>query len=126
MHTLTDRMGEDMRLRGFAARTQQSYRGAVAGLATHYARSPDGLATLTEAEVRAFFLHLVGERRVSRSTLMVYRSGFAFSPRSRCSGRGRCSSWCARRSGMCYRRCSRSRKCTRCSARCTTRARGWR
>ena len=78
MHTLTERMGEDMRLRGFAPRTQESYRRAVAGLATHVARTPDGLATLTEAEVRAFFLHLVAERKVSRSTLIVYRSGVRF------------------------------------------------
>lgn len=78
MHTLTDRMDEDMRLRGFAPRTQQSYRGAVAGLATHFARTPDTLDTLTEAELRTFFLHLVTERHVSRSTLIVYRSGIRF------------------------------------------------
>jgi len=29
MQTLTDRMGDDMRLRGFARTTQQAYRGAV-------------------------------------------------------------------------------------------------
>ena len=75
MQTLTERMGEDMRLRGFAPKTQQSYRGAVVGLATHFARSPDTLETLTEVEWRAFFLHLVTERQVSRSTLIVYRSG---------------------------------------------------
>ena len=39
MQTLTERMGEDMRLRGFAVKTQQSYRGAMAGLAKHFARS---------------------------------------------------------------------------------------
>ena len=50
MQTLTDRMGEDMRLRGFAPKTQQAYRGAVLGLATHFTRSPDKLDTLTEAE----------------------------------------------------------------------------
>jgi integrase/recombinase XerD len=78
MQTLTDRMGEDMRLRGYALKTQQSYRGAVVGLATHFARSPDALDTLTEAELRAFFLHLVTVRQVSRSTLIVYRSGIRF------------------------------------------------
>ena len=78
MHTLTDRMGEDMRLRGFAPKTQQAYRGAVVGLATHFARLPDTLDTLTEAELRAFFLHLVTTRQVSRSTLIVYRSGIRF------------------------------------------------
>jgi site-specific recombinase XerD len=78
MPTLTDRMGEDMRLRGFALKTQQAYRGAVTGLATHFARSPDTLDALSEDELRAFFLHLVSTRRVSRSTLMVYRSGIRF------------------------------------------------
>ena len=50
MQTLTERMGEDMRLRGFAPKTQQSYRGAVALLAKCHQRSPDSLDTLTEAE----------------------------------------------------------------------------
>ncbi len=44
MQTLTDRMGEDMRVRGFAPKTQQAYRGAVVGLAQHFARLPDTLA----------------------------------------------------------------------------------
>ena len=78
MQTLTARMGEDMRLRGFAVKTQQSYRGAVAGLAQHFARSADTLETLTEAELRVFFLALVTTRQVSRSTLIVYRSGIRF------------------------------------------------
>ena len=78
MQTLTERMGEDMRLRGFAVKTQQSYRGAVAGLAKHFARSADTLETLTEAELRVFFLELVTTRQVSRSTLIVYRSGIRF------------------------------------------------
>ena len=78
MQTLTDRMGEDMRLRGFALKTQQSYRGAVTGLATHFARSPDTLDTLSEDELRAFFLHVVSTRQVSRRTLVVYRSGIRF------------------------------------------------
>ena len=34
MQTLTERMGDDMRLRGFAPKTQHSYRSAVAILAT--------------------------------------------------------------------------------------------
>ena len=78
MQTLTDRMVEDMRLRGYAPKTQQSYRGAVMGLATHFARSPDTLDTLTEAQLRAFFVDLVTRRQVSRSTLVVYRTGIRF------------------------------------------------
>jgi len=41
-------------------------------------RSPDALDTLTEDELRRFFLHLVRERQASRSTLIVYRSGIPF------------------------------------------------
>ncbi len=78
MQTLTDRMGKDMRLRGFAPKTQHSYRSAVAILATRFARSPDTLDTLTETERRAFFLHLITERQVSRRTLIVYRRGIRF------------------------------------------------
>jgi len=78
MDALTERMGEDMRLKGLAARTQESYRGAITGLAKHYGRSVDSLTTLTQEELRAFFLHLVVERHVSRSTLVVYRSGIRF------------------------------------------------
>ena len=78
MQTLTERMGEDMRLPGFAPKTQQSYRRAVIGLATYFARSPDTLDALTEAELRDYFLDLVTRRRVSRSTLIVYRSGIRF------------------------------------------------
>jgi integrase/recombinase XerD len=72
---LTARMREDMQLRGFAPRTQASYLDAVTGLARFCGRAPDALEALTEAELRAFFLHLVAERRVSRSTLTVYRAG---------------------------------------------------
>ena len=75
MQTLTERMGEDMRWRGFAVKTPQSYRGAVAGLATHVARSADTLETLTEAERRVLVLELVTTRQVSRSTRIVDRSG---------------------------------------------------
>lgn len=78
MQTLTERMGEDMRLRGFAPKTVQAYRGAVVGLAQHFTRLPDTLDTLTEAELRTFFLELVTTRQVSRSTLIVYRSGIRF------------------------------------------------
>jgi len=74
MQTLSDRMGDDMRLRGFAPKTQPAYHGAVIRLATHFARWPDTLDTRTEDERRAFFLSLVTTRKVSRRTRIVYRS----------------------------------------------------
>jgi integrase/recombinase XerD len=78
MLTLTDRMRQDMQLRGLAVRTQKSYLDAITGLAKFCRRPPDALATLTEDELRQFFLHLVTERHASRSTVMVYRSGLRF------------------------------------------------
>ena len=78
MQTLTERMGDDMRLRGFAPKTQHAYRGAVVGLARHFARWPDTLDTLTEDGRHAFFLALVTTRKVPRSTRIVYRSGIRF------------------------------------------------
>ena len=79
MQTLTDRMGEDMRLRGFAPKTQHSYRSALAILAKVHQRSPDSVDTLTEAELRAFFLHVITERQISRSTSSSIAAAFGFS-----------------------------------------------
>lgn len=78
MGALTDRMCDDMRLRGLAARTQQSYVAAVEGLAKQTGRSVDALPALTEEELREYFLHLVTTRHASRSTVNVYRSGIRF------------------------------------------------
>lgn len=75
---LTDRMQEDMQLRGLAPLTQKSYREAVTSLAKFCGWPPDALAVLTEEDLRRYFLHLVTERRVSRSTLIIHRSGIRF------------------------------------------------
>ena len=50
--TLTHRMREDMQLRGFAPRTQESYLRAVTGFATFCGRSRDALDASTEDDVR--------------------------------------------------------------------------
>ncbi len=52
--------------------------GTVDRLATHFTRSPDTLDARSETELRAIFLDVVTTRQVSRSTLMVYRSGIRF------------------------------------------------
>jgi site-specific recombinase XerD len=64
-----------MQLHGLAARTQESYVMAVHGLARHYKRSPD---LLSDEEIRAFFLHLINERKSSASTLTIYFCGIKF------------------------------------------------
>jgi integrase/recombinase XerD len=76
--SLPTRLREDLQLRGYAARTRASYLDAVVGLARFVGRPLEALDTLTEAELRAYFLHLVSERHVARSTLTVYRGGLRF------------------------------------------------
>jgi site-specific recombinase XerD len=67
-----------MQLRGFAPRTQEAYLDAVTGVATFCGHEPNALETLTEEELRQYFLYLVRERHVSRSTLLQRRAGLRF------------------------------------------------
>ena len=76
--SLPTRLQEDMQLRGLAPATQEAYRGAVLGLAKFCGRPLAALGTLTEDELRRFFLHLVTERGAASSTLTIYRSGIRF------------------------------------------------
>ena len=75
MTPLRRKMLEDMQLRDFAARTQESYMAAVKGLAGHYMRPPD---LISEEEVRSYFIHLVSVRKLSRSTIRIHLSGVRF------------------------------------------------
>lgn len=75
MTELRRRMTADLQLAGYSAKTQQSYLMAVRGLAKYYRRSPD---QLTEEEVRAFFLHLINERKAAPSTVRIYLYGIRF------------------------------------------------
>jgi len=54
MTPLRERMIEDMQLRGFSPRTQESYARAVRKLAEHYHKSPD---LVTEEELRDYFVY---------------------------------------------------------------------
>jgi integrase/recombinase XerD len=75
MSAIRQLMIEDMQLHGYAAKTQEAYVGAVRGLAKYYKRSPE---EITQEEVRAYFLWLVKERGVARSTLTIHLSGIKF------------------------------------------------
>jgi integrase/recombinase XerD len=75
MSTLRQRMMEDMQLHGYSAKTQTAYVGAVRGLSKYYKRSPE---EITQEEVRGYFLWLVKERGVARSTLTIHLSGIKF------------------------------------------------
>jgi integrase/recombinase XerD len=66
MTPLRQRMIDAMVLRGFAARTQESYADAISRMARHYHRSP---ALLSKDEVSAYLLNMVSTRHLSYSTM---------------------------------------------------------
>jgi site-specific recombinase XerD len=59
-------MDEAMRLRGFALRTRESYLACVAALARHYRCPPD---RLEPAQLRAYLLHLIDEKKLAYSSV---------------------------------------------------------
>jgi len=75
MKPLRQQMMEDMQLHGYSAKTREAYAGAVRSLAKYHQRNP---AEMTEEEVRAYFLWLVKEKGVARSTLTIHLSGIKF------------------------------------------------
>ena len=75
MTPLRQRMTEAMQLRGLALRTQEAYLGAVQQLAVHYGKSPD---TITEEELRQYFLYLCNEKRVAPNTSNVALNAIKF------------------------------------------------
>ena len=66
MTPLRQRMLDAMTVRGLAERTKECYVEAVARLARHHHRSPD---LLSPAEVEAYLLHLVKDRKLSYSSV---------------------------------------------------------
>jgi site-specific recombinase XerD len=72
---LRQRMLEDMALRGFTEKTQSSYIRAVEGLARYHRRSPD---TLSDEEIRRYFVHLTRERKLARPTVTIALCGIKF------------------------------------------------
>jgi len=72
---LRQRMLEDMDLRGFSVRTQTSYVRSVAALARYCRRSPD---TLSDEEIRRYFVHLKCERKLARQTVTIALCGIKF------------------------------------------------
>ena len=69
------RMTEDMKLRDFRPRTQEAYLLAGKLLQRHFGRPPD---SLTEADLRDYFLHLREVRKLAPSTLSVTANGLRF------------------------------------------------
>lgn len=66
MKSLRQQMTDAMVLRGFAARTQEAYLGAVVALARHTRRPPDSLAT---AELQEYLLLLITEKKLAYASV---------------------------------------------------------
>ena len=75
MSTLRKRMIQDMQLRGFSPRTQESYARAVRKLAEHYHKSPDLVA---DEELRDYFLYRTNVSRWSRVACTIALCGIKF------------------------------------------------
>ncbi len=72
---LQKRFVEDMRLRGFSSRTQDSYVRSVTGLASYYNLSPD---LLNEEQIRNYFVYLTCERKLARPTITIALCGIKY------------------------------------------------
>ena len=75
MGQLRDRMAEDIKLRGLAESTLDSYLRHARSFAGYYMRSPTEMGS---CEVRAFMLHLAEERKLKPSSLGCYASALKF------------------------------------------------
>ncbi|SOE74721.1 Site-specific recombinase XerD [Burkholderia sp. OK233] len=75
MTPLRKRMVEDMRVRNLSANTQRAYLQQVSAFAKYFGRSPE---TLGSDEIRAWQLHLIEVRQLSRSTLVTATSALRF------------------------------------------------
>lgn len=72
MTPLRQRLIEDLRLRGFAKKTQKVYLAAVVKLSEYYGKSPD---QVTDEELRENFLYLTGTNKASVSALRIALAG---------------------------------------------------
>lgn len=75
MSALRQRMMEEMQLRRYAVRTQEGYVSWVTQLAKHYNKAPDQISA---EELRAYFVYLTVERKLSRSSVTTALSALKF------------------------------------------------
>jgi site-specific recombinase XerD len=75
MTPLRRRMIEDMRIRNLAPNTQRSYLEQVSRFARHFGKSPE---LLGPADIRTYQLHLVQERQLSASSILVAIAALRF------------------------------------------------
>lgn len=72
---LEKRMIQDMNLSGLSPKTQASYLNAVNRMVDHYQKSPKDLSS---DDLRRYFVRLMERKKVSPSTMAVYRAGIRF------------------------------------------------
>jgi len=75
MTPLREQMTNAMRLRGFAARTQEACCAAVGALARHYHCSPD---TLNAEQLQSYLLHLITEKKQAYASVNQASCAFRF------------------------------------------------
>jgi len=75
MTELRRRMTEEIQLRGLSPKTGRSYVDEVGRLARYYNMSPD---KITYDQVREYFLYLLNDRKLSRSSMTVALCGIKF------------------------------------------------
>jgi site-specific recombinase XerD len=75
MSRLRDKMQGDLKLCGFCENTRRTYIRCAARFSQHYGKSPSKLG---RAEIRAYLLYLIEEKKLSASTYNVYAAALAF------------------------------------------------
>lgn len=75
MPSLSQKLLDDMSIRGLSENTKKSYTQSVNGLVQHYRRSPD---TITSEEVQNYLLHLHQQRELAWSTCSTILQGIRF------------------------------------------------
>jgi site-specific recombinase XerD len=68
-------MVEEMQLRRYSVRTQESYVSWVGQLAQHYGKSPE---QISGEELRQYFVYLTNERKLSRRSVTTALSAVKF------------------------------------------------
>lgn len=75
MFVLKKKMVEDMQLHGLKESTQKVYCDAIENFSKYHNKSPE---ELEGTEIRQFFLNLVNDRKVSRSTFKIHLCAIKF------------------------------------------------
>ncbi len=79
---IREKFTQHMELHGLAKETQRGYISGVRCLARHYNQTPE---TLTNEQVRAYFRHLLLERKLKWGSCKTYLSGITYFYRHICN-----------------------------------------